>query len=208
MLAIGAFPGDVEVGCSGALLGHAALGHAVTVAVVCGGGEDATRSPGPALSERVAGRIPASFHLMDASGDTFADPDRTDSMQRWLSGLIRDIAPHTVYAPSAHEAQAARLTTHEAAVAATEGAVRSILGYQSPTATVDFRPGLFVNIGATLDKKVDLLALYLASVDRPELSEEFVRAQAQYWGRFARNRVVEPFEVIRRINAKDSASPL
>ena len=68
---------------------------------------------------------------------------------------------------------------------------------QSPSATVDFRPTHFVDIGAQLDAKLALLAAYGSQGIRRYLAPEVIRANAIYWSRFSTADFVEPLEVVR-----------
>jgi hypothetical protein len=73
-----------------------------------------------------------------------------------------------------------------------------VLCYQSPSATVDFRPSTFVPAEAGLETKLDAIAAFeTQTAIRDHLSPAVLTATARYWGRFARVRYAEPFEVVR-----------
>ena len=63
VLAVGAHPDDIELGCGGALLAHAAAGDTVTMLVVTGGengpGDDARTAGRRAEQERAAALLGA-----------------------------------------------------------------------------------------------------------------------------------------------------
>ena len=86
---------------------------------------------------------------------------------------------------------------HQATLVATRaGAHRAC--YQSPSATVDFRPNRFVPIDGFTDTKLALLACFQSQSGlRDYLEPDFVLATARYWSRFGGGQNCEPLEVIR-----------
>jgi len=86
---------------------------------------------------------------------------------------------------------------HRASVVAARGVPR-VLCYQSPSATIDFRPSTFIPAEAGLDAKLHAIAAFGSQTAiRDYLEPEALTATARYWGRFARIRYAEPFEVVR-----------
>jgi DNA-binding response OmpR family regulator len=70
--------------------------------------------------------------------------------------------------------------------------------FQSPSATVDFRPGRFVAIASDLDRKIVAIGAFTARTPaRGYLDEDMIRATARYWSRFGDSSYAEAFEVIR-----------
>ena len=73
-----------------------------------------------------------------------------------------------------------------------------VLCFQSPSATIDFRPSRFVSIEHTLDGKMDAIAAFASQASTREyLDDSLLRASARYWARFGGGSAVEPFEVVR-----------
>ncbi|HTZ23894.1 MAG TPA: hypothetical protein VMC83_07865, partial [Streptosporangiaceae bacterium] len=70
--------------------------------------------------------------------------------------------------------------------------------YQSPSATVDFRPTRFVSIDRQLDRKLRAIASFDSQVEmRTYLEPDLIQSIARSWSRFAEGRYAEAFEVIR-----------
>jgi hypothetical protein len=81
---------------------------------------------------------------------------------------------------------------------AAAGDVARVYCFQSPSATVDFRPGRFVAIDAELDRKIVAIGAFAARTPaRGYLDEDLIRATARYWSRFGDSSYAEAFEVIR-----------
>ena len=58
--------------------------------------------------------------------------------------------------------------------------------YQSPSATVDFRPTRFVSIDRQLDRKLEAIASFDSQVEvRTYLEPDLIQSIARSWSRFA-----------------------
>jgi hypothetical protein len=76
--------------------------------------------------------------------------------------------------------------------------VGSIFCFQSPSATVDFRPTRFVSIDSHLGAKMRAIEAFSSQLAvRAYLEPDLISATARYWSRFAEGRYAEAFEVIR-----------
>lgn len=177
-MAIGFRPGDLELGCGGSLLTHAAAGRNVTTLVLSGPGDS------DAAAERLGAR---ALHA--------AATDAPGAL-RALAAAVRSEQPGVVYVPSPRDHDATRSVLFEAAREALQG-VRRVLGYATVTSTLDFRPDHFEEVGTHIAAKRAALEA-LAREGCPELPPpEFLEAHARYWGRASDFGVVEPFEILR-----------
>jgi LmbE family N-acetylglucosaminyl deacetylase len=194
VLAIGAHPDDVEIGCGGILLRHAARGDGVNVLTLSGGeagGETAERAR---ESERAARLMSARlFHtgLQDTSigegAGTIATIERT----------IAEVAPRTIYTHTSHDVHQDHRNAHRATLVAAREVPR-IYCYEAPSSTVDFHPTRFVPVDDFLEAKLEAIAAYASQVAlRRYLDEDLLRATARYWSRFGHSRYAEPLEVLR-----------
>lgn len=197
VLAIGAHPDDVEIGCGGRLLQHAALGHRVIVLILsageAGGGRGKRRREAIHAVERLGGELVLA-ELVDtqvpSSGETITT----------ISRVIQQYSPSVVYTHSIHDNHQDHRAVHQATLVAAR-AVPTIYCYQSPSSTVDFQPAYFANIGEQLENKLALIDCYASqTVKCPYLAPDLIRSTARYWGRYAGNTLVEPFEIVRATN--------
>lgn len=188
VLAIAAFPGDAEMGCGGILAGLARDGRAgliLTLTSRLGSGADLS------LASMEAGR---HLGLQTVLGRLESvDPERS-------SDLIRDAVdqyqPETLIVPSPRDRSADRVVVHRAALLAAPE-VPHVYGYQSPTATPEFRPNLFATVEGVMERKLKALACFEAIGAGAHLDRSLVQATARYWSRFSRHREVEPLELLR-----------
>lgn len=190
VLAVGGLPGDVEMGCGGTLLVHGQEGATVTIMPLC---RDELDPAGAGLeaARRSAQALGANLILDDMALDD------TQRRMALVERVVRDLAAQVVYVPALDDGHAARREAFRIAKACTTTVPR-VLGYQTATTGVDFRPTFFQDVGEVLVDKMEALTCYQeAGLPRPDLSPRMAQAYARYWGRLERFTEVEPFEVIR-----------
>ena len=76
--------------------------------------------------------------------------------------------------------------------------VGSVFCYQSPSATVDFRPGRFITIDEHIAAKLAAIGAFGSQAAvRRYLEPDLIEATARYWSRYGGGRHAEAFEVVR-----------
>ncbi len=76
--------------------------------------------------------------------------------------------------------------------------VSRVYCYQSPSATVDFRPNHFVAVDDYLGRKLKVIGAFGSQPGiRDYLEPELITATARYWARYAAGTFAEPFETTR-----------
>jgi len=194
VLAIGAHPDDVEIGVGGILLNHRTLGDEVTIATMsrgARGGEAVRRANEAADAAQILG---ARLYLEDLEDTRIPEGDPTVGL---LEQVIKEARPTIVYTHTLSDLHQDHRNVHRATMVAARR-VPNVYCYESPSATVDFRPVRFVSVDEQVDGKVKVIGAYASQVEiRPYLQEDLVRATARYWGRFGATRFSEPLEVIR-----------
>jgi len=195
VLAIGAHPDDVEIGAGGTLLAHRAAGHRLAILTMTGARAAEGQSGRPAEESAAAARILGADLYLEDLGDTMiseGDPTITA-----MSRVIERVGPTILYTHSIHDEEQDHRNTHRAALVAGRGVGR-VYCYQSPTATADFGPSLFVGIDAQLPGKLAAVgALRSRSAARDHVRPDLITSTARHWGQFARARYAEAFEVVR-----------
>ncbi|WP_308285817.1 PIG-L deacetylase family protein [Actinoplanes hulinensis] len=190
VLAVGAHPDDIELGCGGALAAHRAAGDAVTMLVVTGG----QSGPGATAGRRAEAEAAACSldclliwgNLVDCAVN--ADAATIALVERALEQTRADVV--YVHAPDdSHQ-------DHRAVAAATVSAarhIRRVLHYRSPS-TTRFEPSVYVDIAAHLDRKLDALSCHRSQVESSAMVDpEVVAASARHFGAQARVRYAEAF---------------
>jgi LmbE family N-acetylglucosaminyl deacetylase/CheY-like chemotaxis protein len=194
VLAIGAHPDDVEIGVGGTLAAHRAAGADITILTLSRGsrGGDADLRQHESLD--AAELLGARLFLKDLVDTEIGGDGPT---VRLIEEVVREVAPTIVYTHSEHDRHQDHRAVHEATIVATRR-IRTVACYQSPSATIDFRPTRFVSIDGFLERKLELIDCFRTQTgSRDYLDPEFVRATARYWSRFGAGTSVEPLEVVR-----------
>lgn len=194
VLAIGAHPDDVEIGVGGILAAHARAGDAITILTLSrgarGGDADSRQHESLASAERLGARL----FLKDLVDTEISGGGAT---VRLIEEVVAEVQPTVVYTHSDHDRHQDHRAANEATLVATRR-VGTVACYQSPSATIDFRPTRFVRIDDYLGEKLQLLACFASqTATRDYLDPDFVTATARYWSRFGGGAAVEPLEVVR-----------
>jgi LmbE family N-acetylglucosaminyl deacetylase len=205
VLAIGAHPDDVEIGCGGILARHVAAGDHVSILTLSGGeqgGEAATRAKESQRAAEILGARLFHADLIDTSvsegGETIAA----------IKQVIDEVQPTTVYTHTNRDVHQDHRNVHHATLVAARGIPR-VYCYQAPSTTIEFHPTRFVTIDGFLERKLASIDAYGSQVAvRDYLDPDLLRSTARYWGRFSRSRYVEALEVVRESDAGNATPPL
>ncbi|SDB90365.1 GlcNAc-PI de-N-acetylase [Sanguibacter gelidistatuariae] len=207
VLAIGAHPDDVEIGVGGTLAAHQAAGDQIVILTMSrgarGGAVDNRQDESLAAAELIGARL----FLNDLEDTRISAGDPTVGI---IEQVVAEVHPTIVYTHSSNDRHQDHVAVHRAVSVATRR-VPMFACYQSPSATVDFRPNRFVSIDGFTDTKLALLASFASQAGiRDYLAPDFVLATARYWSRYGGGVYAEPLEVVRdatglRANATSQA---
>lgn len=205
VLAVGAHPDDIELGCGGTLLAHRAAGHSVLLLVLTTG----EQGPQMARSRIEEQKEAASLLGADLVWGGFQDgcvPQGREVVSV-IEAAIRRIGADVVYTHSPRDTH----QDHRAAAVATMAAARrlsQLLYYEAPTSQ-DFRPSVYVDIAGHVERKLDVLRSHVSQVLKNGLVDlEAIEALARYRGFEARIRNAEGFETDRFLWAPGPVEPL
>jgi LmbE family N-acetylglucosaminyl deacetylase/CheY-like chemotaxis protein len=194
VLAIGAHPDDVEIGCGGTLIRHAEEGDSVWVLTLTQGeqGGDAAKriEESHAACEILGARL-----LLDDLPDTRV-PESGPTIEA-IEGAISTVHPTRIYTHSRNDNHQDHRAVHSATLVAARG-VANVSCYQAPSTDIAFAPSQFVDITSVIDRKLDAIhAFHSQWAIRGYLEDEMIRATARYWSRFGQGRYVEALEIVR-----------
>jgi LmbE family N-acetylglucosaminyl deacetylase/CheY-like chemotaxis protein len=194
VLAIGAHPDDIEVGCGGILLGHVAQGHEVSVLVLTGGDVSGVPAERAHEAARAAELLSVRLFHVNVAESSVAEGNATITE---ISRVIDEVHPDTIYTHSEHDFNQDHRNVHNATLAAARKVPR-VFCYQSSSSTVDFHPNRFVPVDEFMDRKLAVIRAYTSQVrQRRYLDAELLRSTSRYWSRYGQSRFVEPLEVVR-----------
>ncbi len=219
VLVVAAHPDDEVLGMGGTIAVHTGAGDAVRVLVVTDG--SSTQYPGDAdtraRKEEEALRAAAELgvddyvhlDLPDMRLDTLAHVE----VNRVIEEQVRELEPEVVYTVQPDVNRDHRVLFDSVAVATrpTPGQpVRRLLTY-APTSSTEwtpaavnwFMPNWYVDITATLERKLAAFAQY--ETERREYphprSERAIRAAAEFHGTSSGFELAEPFVLVRSLES-------
>jgi len=181
VLALGAHPDDLELGCGATLAKLSAGGVAVHTVVFSDG-----REGGPPGFDRAAETRAA----LEALGVTsviqhdFADTRLHESLNELIACIeehVRKLVPDRVYTMFHLDRHQDHRTVHEASVVACRK-VRQILGYETPSSYPNFTPTVFEPVDDFIEAKVEALKLHVSQGDRLYMQQEKIRSAAHFRG--------------------------
>ena len=197
ILAIGAHPDDIEIGCGGTLIKYAEHGHRVHLMVLTGGEQGGRRNTRRKEQD-------ASARIMGARGifwgryeDTKVSVDRRLIQQ--IERVINKIDPLFIFVHYGDDTHQDHRHLATCTVTATRY-TRNVLFYEGPT-TQNFTPTVFVNIDAVLDKKLRTLRAHDSQVMKTNVEGmsilDVARSSAHFRGIQGRVRNAEGFVPLR-----------
>lgn len=181
ILAIGAHPDDIELGCGGSLLRLSSEGFKVRAVVFSEGRRGALSAEDRTIETREG---LAAIGIHDVHIYDFEDTKLWLSVSEMVAVIehhvhaIRPLRAYTMFKADRHQ-------DHRAVYEASSIACRSVpqlLGYETPSSYPNFRPTIFQSIEAQLDQKIQALHRHKSQGARLYMQEDKVRAAALFRG--------------------------
>jgi two-component system, NtrC family, response regulator HydG len=196
VLAIGAHPGDVEMGAAGTLLAHRGSGHKISILTLTRGASASVGIQGDRAGESAmaAMALGATLFLEDLHPAGIEDGDlAADVIRR----VIETVRPTAIYTHSVHDADQDHRSTYRAALLAARE-VGCVYCFQSLSATAEFQPTRLVAIDDQVERKLLAIRAFAAGGQpRACLDLDLVESAARHWSRPGGGRYAEAFEVVR-----------
>lgn len=196
VLAVGAHPDDVELGCGATLLRHVATGDEVTILVLTTG----QRGRVEGLSRRAEQEEAARRLGVGLRWATFQDgsvPDGPETVTVIDEALAATRA-EVLYTHASRDTHQDHRATATASLAAARR-LATILQYETPS-TQAFEPTIYVDVAGTVEEKLATLRSHLSQVLRQgPVDLEAIEAQARFRGFQGRVRYAEAFEPARLV---------
>jgi LmbE family N-acetylglucosaminyl deacetylase len=181
ILALGAHPDDLELGC-GATLAKLVAGGADVHAVILtdgrrGGVEGQDRGAETRSGLEILGVTKVTLHQ-------FPDTRLHEHINELIAVIERHVAeiqPTRVYTMFAQDRHQDHRAVYEASAVACRG-VPQILGYETPSSYPNFVPTVFEPVGAFIERKVAALKVHQSQGSRLYMQEEKIRSAAHFRG--------------------------
>lgn len=202
VLAIGAHPDDVELGCLGTLLNHLSEGHRVAVLIL----SDGQGGNSPHHVRRFEARslglsVPYKkiYHgEIDANELNTVKQETID----YIEWVIEQEKPEIVYCHSEHDRHQHHKTVAACCTVATRF-INQVLSFELPSTLNGFNPSYFVNVFEQINRKIELLKIFYSQKDKPYMHQEAIRSRAFDWAvkanMYPKSVAVEAFHVERMV---------
>jgi LmbE family N-acetylglucosaminyl deacetylase len=196
VLAIGAHPDDIELGCAGTLSLHNAKGDKVCLLILTRGeasGDPELREKECRESAKILG---ASDVFLGGLKDTMVQDGRETIDV--IENVLRQVRPDIVYAPSCKDTHQDHRKSGYAAMSACRR-VRIILLYEGASTQRDFYPQVFVDIKQSFETKLKATRVFGSQMNSHNggyaKAVKAIEGLAKYRGYQAGVEVAEAFEV-------------
>ncbi len=200
VLAIGAHPDDMEIAAGAALAKMHDAGYQIVGLILSRGerGGNLSLRPGEALSG-------ASFLGLDDLvlcdfGDTHM-AQQAYELTNAIESQIRRLNPDIIFTHSSHDLHQDHQAVYEATMRAARRTRTTILCYESPSVTMDFRPSYFIDVCGYVDVKIQAIREHWDQREKPYMKPDLVRSKLAFRGGEAKVDFAEGFEVARMVSA-------
>ncbi len=163
ILAVGAHPDDIELGCGATLALFKKRGHEVYLLVLTKGeasGDPLLRKKECELSARILGADKLFF-------GNLKDTRITDGVETVMEieRYIKELMPDVIFAHSPKDGHQDHRNVGMAALSAGRNS-KKVLLYESPAALREFLPQVFVDVTSTFETKLEALKSYGTQVSK------------------------------------------
>ncbi|MGD9815081.1 MAG: PIG-L deacetylase family protein [Hyphomonadaceae bacterium] len=181
ILALGAHPDDIELGCGASLAKLAAMGAHVRAIVFTQGERGTYRLEDRAEETRAA---LALLGVRDVHVLQFEDTElwrNGSALIRTLEDHMDALSPVRVYTMFHQDRHSDHRAVYEASAVACRDAPQ-VLGYETPSSYPNFCPTVYEEVGDFLAAKVRAIQHHRSQGDRVYMQEQNIRAAAQFRG--------------------------
>ncbi len=193
ILAIGAHPDDLEIGCGATLYKYAKHGHKVHAMIMSDGalgGDSSVRRAEQARSNEILG-----IENVFWGGYRDTEIPLNKEVISMIEANIKQVQPVFIFVNFHHDTHQDHRNLATATISATRY-IKNVLFYEVPT-THDFSPSIFVNISNEMDKKVEALLAHESQVMKTNIGDlsivDVSTSQAGFRGMQGRVRFAEAF---------------
>lgn len=197
ILALGAHPDDIEVGCGGTLIKYAENGHRIFLMVLTEGGQGGLPDVRKREQAQAAKILRAEKVYWGGYKDTEVPLGR--ELIQTVEEIVKKIEPHFIFVHYHDDTHQDHRHLAMSTITATRY-TKNVLLYEGPT-TQNFAPTVFVDIEQALDRKIQSLEAHASQVRKTNIEglsiADVVRSSAHFRGIQGRVKNAEGFLPLR-----------
>ena len=197
ILAVGAHPDDIEFGCGGTIYKYTTKGHRAYLMIMTKGdqgGEPEVRAKEQTDSQRILG---VEHIFWSDYRDTKLVVDKP--MINKIEAVIAEVQPDFILTHFPDDTHQDHRHLAQATISATRY-IQNVMFFEGPT-TQNFTPNVYVDISATLEKKIDALTAHHSQIEKTNIEDmsivELARSTANFRGIQGRVKYAEAFTSLR-----------
>jgi LmbE family N-acetylglucosaminyl deacetylase len=198
ILAIGAHPDDIEIAAGAALAKMRDSGYAIAGLVLSYGEQGGDAEIRPHEAEKGAQFLGLEEVEVYHFTDTHMSEEGVELTRAIERAIMRE-KPDIIFTHSEHDLHQDHKAVFEATLRATRNYPVTILCYESPSITQDFRPTYFVDVCDYVEVKVEAIHQHWNQKSKPYMDADLVRSKLVFRGGQAKLKYAEGFEVARMI---------
>ena len=161
LLAIGAHPDDIEVGCAGTLMKYSKYGHEIYLLVMTEGHRGGDASARREEQLKSAEILKPEEVVWGGYKDTELSPNMNEIVHD-IESILKRIKPDFTFVNYSDDTHQDHRALCNATISATRY-IRNVLFYETPT-THNFSPAVFVDIKETIEEKYSMLMAHQSQV--------------------------------------------
>jgi len=181
ILAIGAHPDDLELGCGATLAKLAASGATITALVLSNGSFGAESEFDRTDETRTALHSLGVHRVVQHSFPDTRLHEHLNELIAVIEEHVREVDPQRVYTMFAEDRHQDHRAVYQASAVACRR-VPQILAYETPSSYPNFVPTAFEAVEDFIEKKVAALKLHISQGSRLYMHEEKIRSAAHFRG--------------------------
>lgn len=194
ILAVGAHPDDIELGCGGTLRKHILRGDEVIIIVASFGEKSGDKEKRKSEATTVAKLLAAKeIHFLNLPDTLIAhDGVTVGLLDKYITENVDIIYVHS---PKDYHQDHANIA--KSVLSASRKMKNSIFFYETPSTTIEFKPTLYIDISDVFEDKLKYIRQYHSQQSKEYMEEHAIIGLAKYRGYSIGVKHAEAFEVGR-----------
>lgn len=202
ILAIGAHPDDIEIGCCGTLFKYSKTHEIFYIIATLGEGVEDTPHKKKMIREQRKFESVGAANLLNIKEifyldlyDTFIkhDGDTVKALEKVLS----KVNPSLIFTHTLEDNHQDHKNLGFATLSACRRSKSNILHYETPSTSQNFTPIVYSDITRYIDKKNEVLSYFVSQNQKRYLDEDAIKGLSRYRGYTSGFLFAEAFEVTK-----------